>query len=251
MKSWLTLKSGRENKFCSLTLTVFMLSGCVMTEAGVNAPSQKADNLLDSYITAKGAAIVTRVSLADTSCLMSQSRLRKVVNGKIDQKEVVTISQLAPDAGNSYLNSLKMRIGGILFTSGEGEKKANDYLKNNPLSFSEISPGNYVVTWLKCEHKDGNIQLGADFPGQTDTEKNKIEPLIGANSIQIGKGQLIDAGTLKIEIFVPDASKPDQKKGRVKAVETPKNQRDLLKQELPEIYKRVRFATFTPYRGRL
>ena len=246
-KTWFSMN---RNIFY-LTLCTPFLFGCVTANPENGSVSQKPEDFLDSYIKAKGAAIVTRVSLADRTCLKSQVRLRKIVNGKLDIKDAVTIEQISAEQSGSYLSALKMRIGNMPILSRDSQKKTDEFLKNNPDSFSEITPGTYAVTWLKCEHKEGNIQLGADFPDSKDADTISVEPLIGANSIIVPKGQIIDGGILSIEIFVPDQTKPNQKKGRVKAVATPESQKNLLKNELPEIYKRIRFTTFSTYKGKL
>ncbi|MDR1826871.1 MAG: hypothetical protein LBR29_00915 [Methylobacteriaceae bacterium] len=235
-------------------------AGCVSFSpfdfgGSAQAPVPTAAEQIDTVIKAKGAAIIARVAFEKKACAASQARLRRVVGGKLDLENHVAVEQITPEANQSPVAALTRRLSPgttVTFNTSENEAETNEYLKANPLSFTQIEPGTYVVTWLKCDHGNGsNIQLGADIPGREDESRSFIGPIPGANSIVIEKDQLIDSGLLNIVVNAPKPDAPDVKTGRAQAIATPKEHRDIVRTDLPELFKRLKFITFTAYRGKL
>ena len=234
--------------------SLLILTGCVSTGTQTGESLAKTpEQLVDSYIKEKGAAIVTRVAHDRNTCSASQARLRRITGGKLDRQNFVLVEQVSAEIGASYLGALSRHFGAVLtMSSKESEQKADNYLKNNPISFAAIAPGNYVVTWIKCDYGNGsNIQLGADLPSLDNQENPNIAPIPGASHIVIRQGQIVDAGSLNIVVNTPNPDVPSEKTGKAEAIVTPRDHRNALKTEFPELHKRVRFTTFAPYKGTL
>jgi len=106
-------------------------------------------------------------------------------------------------------------------------------------SFRPIEPGRYIVTLF------GNVGL-LGVKGS-----NPQIPILGDNSIVIGKGEIVDAGIIDIVSTGSSGVFFKNETARLVGSEAPQPFREVIKRNLPEIYARITYRKFSAYDGLL
>lgn len=66
-------------------------------------------------------------------------------------------------------------------------------------SFRPIEPGRYIVTLVNCNNGNSGAAMGFGNVGLLGVKgSNPQNPILGDNSIVIGKGEIVDAGIIDI-----------------------------------------------------
>ncbi len=235
------------SQFMALGALMASLSACQTTNTeGLSQKAHDQAGKIDSQLQQSGAVIVTRVTNRGDACPLAEVRLRPTRNGQIDTSVFYTVGQTRSVSGQSHLgaaSSIMWRAATLQMSS----VMEDIFPKDGSTSFVGIPPGNYFVTSVTCDYGNGRLtRLGADHPNLLSSETGAIAPVQGGNFIQIRRGDILDAGILDI---IETGSTPgllvDGKTGATVAKATPPSYRQILQKELPDLYRRMRFATFT------
>ncbi len=204
--------------------------------------ARKVDNQLQKH----GAVIVTRITNRGKNCPIAEVRLRPVHNGVIDRSVFYTIGQTRSVSGQSHLAAMSTMMWHASTLQLKSVMDAT-FPKDGSTSFVPVPPGDYAVTSAICDYGNGAMaRLGADHPTIITQGTGVVGAVPGANLIRIRQGDILDAGILDIQ---ENGTAPglifDQKLGKLVAHPVPASFRQLMKSELPDLYKRMRFTTFS------
>jgi hypothetical protein len=199
-----------------------------------------------------GAAIVIRVSLSGSYCANGQVVLNKIVDGKIDKNQSVTIGQVGSgnlgdglkDIGKMYVRFLTLNVPAIVKEVDKGDIRT---------SYRPIAPGSYVATYASCSIGRTQATMGGNEGGSLFKAPPPpvLRPLLGANYIVIGNGQIVDAGILDIKVLSQQYRFTGPGIAMLIGSEAPPVFRETIRKNLPELYPKITYSKFTPYPGLL
>lgn len=223
------------------------LSACTTySDTDLGEGAKEVANNAPYMVKKNSAAIVVRVSESSSYCGSGQVVLNKIVNGKIDNSQSVTVGQVATgdlkDFGRMYLHVLTFNLPAITKEVDKGDIRT---------SFRAIAPGSYVATYASCNMGQSRVWMGGNEGGTlfSPAAPPMLRPLAGSNHIVIGEGQIVDAGFLNIQVLQSDL-RPN---GRGIAVligsEAPANFREAIRKNLPDLYPKITYTKFAPYPG--
>ncbi|MBZ6076070.1 hypothetical protein [Microvirga puerhi] len=193
-----------------------------------HAPASKHSALHDKSV------VAVRIWKDGRECPGGTARLRPLQDGKLDSSRYVDLRRAnnldgPENIGRTLGNMVTLNISALW-----------DDMKMKPLrdSLSVIPPGAYVLTWISCGQGRGREWIGVDRPIFLFQETGNMSPVKGANYIEIGPGEVVDAGVL--EIRSDEVGFFERQTGRVIAQSAPPHERDALL----GVASKVRFTTF-------
>ncbi len=197
----------------------------------------------------KGAAAVVRVMFNGTYCRRGSVRLQKIVDGKIDEGPFVEIGQpLGPDDMLGLKDVAKLSFQMLTLNLAAVAKASA--VEDIRTSFRAIEPGRYVITVAECDNGDSHAAMGyANLGSIGDKEKKPQIPLLGDNSIVIGKGEIVDAGIVDIVSTGSTGFLFGHQTARLAGSEAPQPLREAMKLNLPDVYAGITYTKFSAYEG--
>jgi len=217
----------------------------------MNESAKAAGKRASSMVQEKGAAAVVRVSLNGTYCQRGQVRLQKIVDGRIDPGPFVEIGQPTGLYGDKALKEFAKLSMQMLTLNLPAIAKATA-VEDIRTSFRPIEPGRYVVTLVNCNNGNSGAAMGFGNVGLLGVKgSNPQIPILGDNSIVIGKGEIVDAGIIDIVSTSSSGVFFKNETARLVGSEAPQPFREVIKRNLPEIYARITYRKFSAYDGLL
>jgi hypothetical protein len=216
------------------------LAGCAdLASTKLSEGAKEAANKATLMAKEKGAAIVVRVSVSGEYCPQGTVVLNRVADGKIDDKTSVNIGQVFSgtlrDFGKMSLEFFTLNVPAL----------AKEYQHRDiRTSYVPIEPGKYVVTRVYCRDGQYETVLGGD-QGSWFGPPPKMRPVLGANYIVVGTGQIVDAGILNIQVIQKDFRPLSRGTGMLVASEAPAAFRDATRLNLPDLYRKITYTKFS------
>lgn len=202
-------------RFIVAACVVLTLTACGTPSAEKQVKlSNKTEQEADKFLKEKGAAIAFR-AMVGKNLLGNPAECGSVALRRVD--------------GKQQFETVRVNTGsGFRLFKGYSAKDPRD--EGYRIKFEPIKPGKYIVTALNCDSGYVNPPRLSDG---TDIA------VAGANTITIGSGELVDAGTLD---FKANFS------GRGFLVSYPSESayRAMVRKNMPNVYSRISFKTFAP-----
>ena len=207
-------------------------------------------------ISQKGASMVVRVVYDGQFCPYSSIRLRKIVDGKIDQKNY---SEIYSGNDNYIVAGLSDKaIAQTKWLFGKSDKwffgkvtfdTVTAKLTNQTIaaSFSPIAPGDYILTGLTCKNGNGaSVSMGEKENQDIITLLflSKKRPVLGFNFIHIDKNELVDAGVLNLRYTGGEIFPFGDERGMVEGSAVAPRFQDFLNSHFGDVAKQIKFTHF-------
>lgn len=232
-------------------LTILPSCGANPNSLKMSESAKAAGKGAEAMVQEKGAAAVVRVSWDGIYCRRGRVRLQKVVDGKIDPGPFVEIGQPTGVYGTAALKDAAKLSLQMLTLNLAAVAKATA-VEDIRTSFRAIEPGRYIITMVDCDNGNGNVSMGFANVGLLGEKGEKPQiPLLGDNSIVIGKGEIVDAGIINIVSTGSTGILFGHETARLAGSEAPQPFREAVKLNLPDIYSRITYTKFSAYGGLL
>jgi hypothetical protein len=185
------------------------------------------------------ALIFVRVLKDGESC-RGVARLRPYNGGRIDMGRFVDVGYVTSLDGKAQLQVM----GEVLVKELTLDFKSlfSEMNKNRKDQFVSIAPGTYVMTNILCQQGNRKTWIGSDHSNLFAAETGLAAPIKGANVIDVGSGEILDAGIL--EIKSDEVGFFETRTASVMAAPTPENEQEQIREIFQGAGMKLRFTTF-------
>lgn len=244
----------RYHSILAVSICLFAVSCSSSNKKDIT--DSEAIGFFKETISQKGASMVVRVVYDGQFCQYSSIRLRKIVDGKIDQKNYAEIYSGNDNyivAGLSdkaiartkwiFGKSDKWFFGEVTFDTVTAK------LSNQTIvaAFSPIAPGDYILTGLTCKNGSGNsVSMGEKENNDIITLlfSSEKRPVLGFNFIHIDKNELVDAGVLNLRHTGGEIFPFGGERGMVEGSAVAPRFQDFLNSHFKDVAKQIKFTHF-------
>ncbi|MHC5308309.1 hypothetical protein [Bartonella sp. LJL80] len=231
-----------------LTIALCLSISACASKPKKDMSGEEAIKVAQTHIVSGGSAIAIRLTYEGELCRVAIVRLRKVINGKLDEKNSTVLSAGSSNYQVAGLSDKAISQDKFLFNKVTFEKRFAE-LTNTKISqaFKPIAAGDYLLTSARCNTtRNMTVGMGEDMEDIIVKAlfNPKKKPLLGLNFIHIGNGELVDAGILELK-HLPETMRSAPSNGAfVMAYPATARFQNALDEKFPEITARIKFTRF-------